>query len=177
VLKYLYGFGGFVFALVLLAASGYVAVFFGLIPPGADNPPSKLERWASKTALQAAIRRETAGMTNPYLPTSQTLLDGIRLYGAHCAVCHGAADGQPSKIAQGLYVEAPMLAKNGVEDDPVPKSFWIIKHGVRLTAMPGFAGTLSDKEIWEISGFLERMDKLPRSIDAVWKRVPSAAGK
>lgn len=176
-MKFVHFLGGLVFTLLLLAGAGYVAVVGGLVPANADSKPSKFERWAAKTSLNATIKREIAGMSNPYLATDQTLTDGIKLYGANCSVCHGAADGEPSRIAQGLNLRAPMLAKDGVEDDPVSETFWKIKHGVRFTGMPAFGKTLSDKELWEIAGFLERMDKLPPAIDAIWKRLPSTAEK
>ena len=46
---------------------------------------------------------------------------------------------KPSNLAQGFYIEAPQLAKDGVEDDPEAVSFWKVKHGTRFTAMPSFA--------------------------------------
>jgi hypothetical protein len=49
------------------------------------------------------------------------------------------------------------------------------KHGIRFTAMPSFAPTLQDEQIWKIAMFLKRMDKLPPPVDAEWKKVPSVA--
>jgi len=83
---------------------------------------------------------------------------------------------RPSKPAQGFYIEAPQFAKDGVEDDPEAASFWIVKHGVRFTAMPSFTLALKDEEIWKIAVFLKQMDKLPAAVDAEWKKVPSVAG-
>jgi Cytochrome C oxidase, cbb3-type, subunit III len=61
----------------------------------------------------------------------------------------------------GAKCGAPQLAKDGVEDDPEAVSFWKVKHGIRFTAMPSFAPTLQDEQIWKIAMFLKRMDKLP----------------
>ena len=41
--------------------------------------------------------------------------------------------------------------------------------------MPSFAATLQDEEIWKIAMFLKQMDKLPPTVDAEWKKVPSVA--
>jgi WD40 repeat protein len=54
-------------------------------------------------------------------------------------------------------------------------SFWKVKHGIRFTAMPSFTTTLQDEEIWKIAMFLKQMDKLPPTVDAEWKKVPSVA--
>lgn len=168
---------GIVFTLAFLAAAGFVAVQLGLVPANADAKPSALETWAGKRSLQATIDRDTKGLQNPLPLSDENLTDGMHLYASNCAVCHGAADAKPSKLAQGFYIRAPMLAKHGVEDDPVAESFWKIKHGIRFTAMPSFGATLSDDDIWKIAMFLSKMDHLPSAIDASWKAVPSAASQ
>ena len=140
-----------------------------------DRKPSQLEEWAANTALQAAIERGTKGLSNPLQPSDDDLTAGVHLYAANCAICHGASDARPSKLAQGFYIKAPQFAKDGVEDDPEAASFWTVKHGIRFTAMPSFTTTLKDEEIWKIAMFLKHMDKLPSAVDTEWKRVPSVA--
>jgi thiosulfate dehydrogenase len=166
---------GIILTLAVLAGAGYYAVTAGLVPANADSPPSALERWVANTSLDAALKRETAGLPNPVQANDENLIAAVHLYAQNCAVCHGASDGKPSKLAQGFYIDAPQLAKDGVEDDPEAVSFWKIKHGIRFTAMPSFADTLKDDEIWKIAMLLKQMDKLPPAVDAEWKKVPSAA--
>jgi mono/diheme cytochrome c family protein len=166
---------GVVFTLAFLLAAGFAAVQLGLVPAHADSKPNALEKWIARRSLHAALDRETKDLQSTVPLDDATLTGGARLYVANCAVCHGASDGKPSKLAQGFYIEAPMLATDGVEDDPVAVSFWKIKHGIRYTAMPAFGATLSDDDIWKLSLFLSKMDHLPPAVDAVWKAVPSAA--
>ena len=146
-----------------------------MVPANADSKPAALESWVANTALEAALKRDTEGLRNPIQPSEENLITGVHLYAANCAICHGASDAKPSNPAQGFYVEAPQLAKDGVEDDPEAVSFWTVKHGIRFTAMPSFSSTLQDEEIWKIAMFLKQMDKLPPAVDAEWKRVPSVA--
>jgi thiosulfate dehydrogenase len=167
--------GGIIFTLIVLAGVGYFAVIAGMVPANADSKPWALEGWAANTALHAALDRDTKGLSNPIQPSDENLIAGVHLYAANCAICHGASDAKPSNPAQGFYIEAPQLAKDGVEDDPEAASFWTVKHGIRFTAMPSFATTLQDEEIWKIAIFLKQMDKLPPAVDAEWKRVPSLA--
>ena len=167
--------GGIIFTLIVLAGVGYFAVIAGMVPANADSKPSALETWAAHTALRAAIERDTKGLSNPIQPSDENLITGVHLYAANCAICHGASDAKPSNLAQGFYIEAPQLAKDGVEDDPEAVSFWKLKHGIRFTAMPSFTTTLQDEEMWKIAMFLRQMDKLPPAVDAEWKRVPSVA--
>ena len=168
---------GIIFTMVVLACAGLVAVETGAVPANADGQPFPLEEWAAKTALNAAIDRDTKGLTSPIQPSDDNLIAGVHLYAENCAICHGASDAKPSNLAQGFYIAAPQLAKDGVEDDPEAHSFWKVKHGIRFTAMPSFTTTLKDEDIWRIAMFLKQMDKLPPAVDVEWKKVPSAASK
>ena len=167
--------GGIVFALVVLGVLGYFAVTSGMVPANADSSPSSLERWVANTSLRAALERDTKGLQNPLQPSDENLIAGVHLYAENCVICHGASDAKPSNLAQGFYIEAQQLAKDGVEDDPEAVSFWKVRHGIRFTAMPSFAATVHDEDIWKIAMFLRQMDKLPPAVDAEWKKVPSAA--
>jgi thiosulfate dehydrogenase len=167
---------GVIFALAALVGFGYFAVEKGIVPAAADGKPAALESWVANTALRAAIEREVQRLSNPIQPSEEYLITGVHLYAENCAICHGASDAKPSRLAQGFYIEAPQFAKDGVEDDPEAASFWTVKHGVRFTAMPSFTLTLKDEEIWKIAMFLKQMDKLPAAVDAEWKKVPSVAG-
>jgi mono/diheme cytochrome c family protein len=166
---------GIVFTIALLVAAAYAGVQFGAMPAGADAQPFPLEKWAANRSLHAAMAREDAAYKNPLQPTDATLIAGVHLYAANCAVCHGAADAAQSTLSKGFYIEAPQLAKDGVEDDPDRMTFWKLKHGIRFSAMPAFGGTLSDDDLWKITTFLSVMDKLPPAAEAEWKKVPSAA--
>jgi mono/diheme cytochrome c family protein len=167
---------GIVLTLALAAAGAYLYIAGGLMPAGADAKAPALERWAARVSLHATMRREaTAPAQNPAAVDDQNFEAGIKLYGQNCAVCHGAADGKESNIAKGLYIKAPQLAKDGVEDDPPAVTYWKIKHGIRFTGMPAFGG-LSDDQIWQITLFLQHMDGLPPGPKRSWERLPSAAG-
>jgi len=166
---------GIVFTIALLVGAVYAGVQFGAMPAGADAKPFPYEEWAAKHSLHAAMAREDAAFTNPLQPTDANLTDGVHLYAVNCAVCHGAADAAQSTLSKGFYIEAPQLAKDGVEDDPEKMTFWKLKHGIRFSAMPAFGSTLSDDDLWKITMFLSTMDKLPPAVEAEWKKVPSAA--
>jgi mono/diheme cytochrome c family protein len=151
----------------------FVLVESGLIPANADANPGWLETWMASTSLDATLGRYAPKQQNPVELNEQNLLDGIHLYARNCAVCHGSAKGDvaASPIAKGLYQKPPQLATGGVEDDPEGESFWKIKHGIRLTGMPSFGYTLSDREIWTLALFLKHMDKLPPAAQQVWLQV------
>lgn len=168
---------GVVLTIAVILAGGYLFVAFGCMPANADGKPPALEKWMARKSLRATLQREAPQTPNPVALTGANLVSGIRLYSAHCAVCHGAVDGRASAIAVGLYQHAPQLAKDGVEDDPDGIIYWKVKHGIRLTGMPAFSGTLSEQQIWQLTLFLKHMDALPPDAAKAWKAVPSAASR
>jgi thiosulfate dehydrogenase len=162
-------------ALTIAVALGgaYALLRSGLIPANADAAPGRLETWMATTSLDATLGREAPKTPNPVALTDQGLLDGVHLYAQNCAVCHGSAQGAaaPSPIAAGLYQKPPQFATDGVEDDPEGDSFWVVKHGLRLTGMPSFGKALRDAQIWTLALFLKHMDKLPPAVQSNWQQV------
>ncbi len=164
---------GIVATLVALGLGAYIGIEAGLLPANADAKPPRLERWAARTSLHAAIARGASDAPPPIAANDANLIAGIRLYAADCAVCHGGPDAKPSRIARGLYQHPPQLAKDGVEDDPDGETYWKIAHGIRLTGMPSFVKTLDEQQIWQLTLFLKNMDGLPPAPQRVWKAVKS----
>lgn len=89
-----FGFGVLV-AIVVALVGGYFVLRNGIIPANADTTPGWLETWAAETSLDATLRREAQG-TNPVPMTDENLVAAIKLYGQHCAICHGTAKGDSS---------------------------------------------------------------------------------
>ena len=163
-----------IIALSVGAGVGYIALVRGAIPANADAEPGPIEQWLAGTSLRATLDSQAPKGTNPIARTDANLIEGVRLYGQNCAICHGSAKGKitASWIAKGEYPAPPQLASDGVEDDPEGWTFWKIKHGIRLTGMPSWKDALNDNQIWTLALFLKNMDKLPASADAEWKALP-----
>ncbi len=165
---------GFVIGFLTAIAASVIALSLflagGGLHAGQDVKPSRYERWVAKSGLHATIRRETQGLKSPLEATDENLITGAALYDRHCRVCHAGSDGVLSPIAKGLTPQAPPLATYGVDDDPVPTTYWKIAHGIRFTGMPGFRATLSETEIWQLALFVANLKTLPPGAHAVWLR-------
>jgi thiosulfate dehydrogenase len=165
------GFIAGVVATILIGVVGaYLVLKSGFIPANADAKPGGLELWAAGTSLDATLGREAPKQPNPLALTDANLIQGITLYGQHCAICHGTSAGAASAtpVAKGLYPAPPQLADEGVEDDPDGVTYWKIKHGIRLTGMPAWGRTMNEQQIWTLALFLKHMDKLPPAAQQAW---------
>ena len=163
--------GGFVSCIVFLVCIGIIGVFSGFIPANANAKPSRFERTIAHISLNATIRRKAPQGAAPIAASPENLTEGVRLYGENCAVCHGTSAGKMTTIAQGLYQSPPQFAKDDVTDDPVGTIYWKIHNGIRLTGMPSFSASLTEKEQWQITLFLKHMNNLPVQTNAAWHRL------
>ncbi len=165
---------GVVVVVVVAAACVWVVVREGFISAAAANArPVWLEGWVAGNSLKGTLSRQAPKGRNPVKLTEDNLIEGIKLYGLNCAICHGSAKGPATAtpIAKGEYPAPPQLAKEGVEDDPPGWTFWKIKNGIRWTGMPAWQDKLNDRQIWTITLFLSNMDKLPPAPEQVWQEV------
>lgn len=155
---------GLIVGIVLLPAGAFLYLWLGYAPVATKAPPLPFERTLADMALNARIAKE-APKDSPVPPTEPNLLAGARIYQENCVVCHGTAGGSQTAIAKGMFPPPPSLFEgNGVTDDPVGETYWKAANGIRLTGMPGFAGSLSDEQLWQVSQLLANADKLPQSV-------------
>ena len=163
---------GFLVGVLVVLGAEYLFLTQGGMPVATKGGPLPLERFLTSRALTHAISKE-ADKPSPLQPTEANLLAGAKVYRAQCEVCHGQPDQKaPGAIARGMFPRPPQLMppKKGVTDDPVGETWWKVKNGIRLTGMPGFAESLSDTELWQVSLLLAGSDKLPPSVLAALKK-------
>ena len=155
---------GFLAAAALIVVGGAAYVGLGFAPVATTSAPLPFEQLVTGVALHARVRRE-APKSSPIPPTEDVYVAGARIYRSNCAVCHGMPGQEQTAIAKGEFPKPPELFKGeGVTNDPVGDTYWIVSNGIRLTGMPGFMGSLSSDQLWQVSLLLANADKLPPSV-------------
>ena len=160
---------GILVALVSLVLGALAYLTFGWMPTVADRPPSRLESHIAMSALDASMERHAARLSNPVPATDENLIEGMKIYTANCALCHGSLDKKPSSLEKSLYPRAPQLIIDP-EDDPEWHIFYAVETGVRYTGMPAWDKALSPQQVWEVTAFLSRVEKLPPAVQEYWKK-------
>ena len=152
---------GVVLGMCLPVLAGYLFLTLGGMPVTTTDAPLPFERFLAKKALKVAMHKEI-GRRAPLPPDDTNLLAGAKVYREQCAVCYGLPDQPPGAIAKGMFPPPPALfsPREGVTDDPEGKIYWKVRHGIRLTGMPGFQESLSDTEIWQVSLLLLKAQQL-----------------
>jgi mono/diheme cytochrome c family protein len=76
-----------------------------------------------------------------------------------CATCHGQDGRKPTPIGESMYSRVLDLGSPSVQRMCDRELFWVIKNGIRLSGMPGFAKVESDEQIWELAYYVRSLSK------------------
>jgi len=162
---------GILATLVVLALAGWLYLKLGYADLRANVEPSRLESELA-TAVDASVARHAPRQQNPVPPTEAYLLDGARLYRDKCADCHGRPDNPVSDYGGSFYPRAPQFMKARPRL-PENQNFYVIKYGVRWTAMPAWGNIMADSEVWQVVTFLSHLENLPPSVEQELRRPAS----
>jgi cytochrome c553 len=123
------------------------------------------------TMLQS-VAAHAPQLAPPDLDDPALILRGATHYASGCAPCHGGPGELASPIAQQMTPVPPGLYDVGRDFTP-DQLFWIVKHGVKMTAMPAWPAQLRDDEIWAMVAFLRH---LPEQKTADYARLTGIDG-
>jgi mono/diheme cytochrome c family protein len=141
-------------ALVLIGVGAFI--FSGVFDIAATDPHWGITRWTMETVRTRSIKAHAAGITvPPGLDDPARIAMGTEHFSMHCAICHGAPGVPRSDIAEGLYPPPPDLAVVGKLYSDA-ELFWIVKHGIKMTGMPGWSDH-NDDELWATVAFLKKL--------------------
>jgi len=155
---------GFASAFLLIAVVGFGYVELGLAPVATASAPLPFEKLITGIALDSRVKKE-APKSSPIVASNEVYAAGAVIYRNNCAVCHGLPGRDPTAIAKGEFPKPPQLFKGqGVTDDPAGVTYWKVANGIRLTGMPGYNGSLSSDQMWQVSLLLANADKLSTNV-------------
>ena len=154
-----------VFTLGAAALLALAYVYSGAFDVAADQPHGALVHWLSQTTRERSIAVQSKGIKVPDLDAPKLVAEGADEYAEMCTGCHLAPGMADNEFRKGLYPAAPELAKrervgNVVDATSVAQQFWIIKHGIKMSAMPAWGRTHDDDTIWSLVAFLQKLPAL-----------------
>jgi mono/diheme cytochrome c family protein len=152
----------------VVAAVGFV--WSGVYNVGADDHHTKPVFALMQSLRENSIHARSKRLQPPNLDDPQLILKGAGQYAAMCTGCHLAPGMGDSEIRPGLYPQPPELAKTRLD----PKdAFWVIKHGIKMSAMPAWGGSHDDATIWSMVAFLQKLpDMTPAQYADIVAKAP-----
>jgi mono/diheme cytochrome c family protein len=148
---------GVVVTLAASSAAAYVYLEQGFVDARADVKPGVLDSWLG-AAMDASTERHAPKVTNPFPDTQAALLTAAQTYRSRCVACHGGPTGGPSKLGKSFFPPAPQFFGDERPDMKENENFYIVKHGIRMTAMPAWGELLSNEQIWQTVTLLKHID-------------------
>ncbi len=140
-------------ALVAAALAAFVAS--GAYDVAADEPHWALTAWVLETARDRSIESRAESVVVPDLDRDALIHAGAGNYDAMCSGCHLHPGEDHSEMSVGLNPAPPNLAREPAVD--AAEAFWVIKHGIKMTAMPAWGRSVDDESIWGMVAFIRRL--------------------
>lgn len=161
--------------LVALGLGGVAFAYSGIENVAADHPHAPPIAWFLHTTMKNSVASRAPNVPNPPdLKDTALINEGAQDYKKMCAGCHMAPGAKPSPVRIGLNPTPPQLSKSAGHLPP-KAIFWVVKHGVRMTAMPAWGKTQNDHTIWALTAFLKH--ELPNMTAQQYADVSASSGK
>ncbi|HWG66169.1 MAG TPA: cytochrome c [Rhodanobacteraceae bacterium] len=149
--------GALIFWIIIAIIAYFVVAFTGAYQVGADVPHWGITSHAIGFLREHTIERRVADIKPPPLDDPALVKLGAEHYAEMCTGCHLAPGMGHSELRDGLYPRPPNLTR--FAPDPA-ESFWIIKHGLKMTAMPAWGATHDDHMIWAMVAYLQKQPRM-----------------
>lgn len=150
-----------------LIAAGAVALLGGalLLWSGALDLAASVPHpagWAS--LLHYTFKRSAAFHAGglkppPDIESAAMVQKGAAYYDRACAHCHSAPGRGQNPVALAMRPQ-PQYLPYVAADFTTPELFWIVKHGIKYSAMPAWPVQNRDDEVWALAAFVQRLPKM-----------------
>ena len=148
-----------IFFLIVLLTILAAGLFIG---SGAYNIAANVPHWPVTTKLLEIVRERSIEVRSEDLPPApktspEMLSEAAEGYAEMCVQCHLAPGVEETELYQGLYPKPPVFYKEQGEEHDEKEMFWVIKNGIKLTAMPSWGAVHTDEQMWALVRFLEKL--------------------
>jgi mono/diheme cytochrome c family protein len=127
---------------------------------GTGPEPSRLEVAIARRVRSAAIPAAARALPNPYAGNREAWRLGLDRFQEHCSLCHDSDGRGQAVVGRSLYPRAPDMTLPATQEMTDGEIYYIIRNGVRLTGMPGWAAMQTEAESWQLVSFIRHLPRL-----------------
>ena len=143
---------------VFLLIAGAAVLYSGFYNIAATEQHTAPVHWVLEVGMRRSVRHHARAVVVPPLGDPALVARGRALHDEHCVACHGAPGRAPESFALGMTPPPANLAHTAREWAPA-ELFWVVKHGIKMTGMPGWEFRLGDDELWAIIAYLQHLPR------------------
>jgi cytochrome c553 len=140
----------------VLAAGAAAAVLSGVYNVAATVPHFAVTEGLLEVALRRSVALHSSRVRAPDLSDPGLIRLGANHFQLGCAPCHGSPAAPAGPVTGAMYPEPPSLSHAAAGWDDA-ELFWIVKHGIKMTGMPAWAGSGRDGEVWAVAAFVRAL--------------------
>lgn len=146
-------------ALIVIGIYGVRLIWRGF---STATEPSLAEKTVARAARELSIPRNARNEPNPWTATPDVLNAARDSYLDRCAVCHGPDGSGQTTVGRNLYPKVPDLRAPQTQNLTDGEVRYIIRNGVRLTGMPGWAKPHDEQsdDSWKLVLFIRSLRQL-----------------
>lgn len=149
---------GAVGTLLVIGAAAATYIVSGSADVAADSPHAPFVAYVLESAREQAIHERSEALAVPGdLDAPARVLQGAGNYDAMCVQCHLAPGMGPTELSRGLNPAPPNLTREEVD---AAETFWVVKHGIKMTGMPAWGHSMADEYVWNLAAFVKRLPGL-----------------
>ena len=151
-----------VLCLGTLGALGWMGYQLFTTGFSAKPEPHPLEVVVARQIRHLAIPLEQRNAQNPIPLNPDVMKESLAHFADHCATCHANDGSGQTPIGKNVYPKVPDLRLADTQSMSDGEIFWIIRNGIRFTAMPawGEGDPAEDKDSWKLVHFIRHLPKL-----------------
>jgi mono/diheme cytochrome c family protein len=144
---------------VVALLAGILFIYLGIYNVAALEQHGPAANWLFHTVALRSIGRRAQDIVVPKLDGPERIARGLALYRRNCLQCHGGPGVGPAAFAMGLMPGAPPLPQVAREW-PANEVYWVVRNGIKMTAMPAWRYRMTDSELWDVVAFVETLPRL-----------------
>jgi mono/diheme cytochrome c family protein len=144
---------------LVIVAGGLGMIYSGVYNISAIEQHTAPVYWVLTKTARRSIAVRSDDIEVPDLSDPALIETGLLRYQDHCVQCHGAPGIAPQRFAMAMTPVPPSLLPSGREWSS-EEIFWTIKHGVKMSGMPGWKFQLPKEDMWAVTAFVQTLPQL-----------------
>ena len=154
------------------------AIFFfgGFFNVAANHPDPDIVNWALVQVRMASVTRHAIDRPPAGALDDPAMVQaGAVAYSKNgCTDCHGEPGVESAKFSEGM--NPPPDLRKVVTNRTPQELFWVIKNGIKMSAMPSFGvdkPPVPDENIWAIVAYLNKLSSVSDANFKAWNETPT----
>ncbi len=144
--------------LAVLAAGALFYAWSGVYNIAATEPHWAMTASFIEMLRNRSIKVHSKGILAPDLDEPKLKQTAFPHYHDMCRFCHGAPGYKSDDFSWGLYPVPPKMTSGYIQREfSEAEIYWIVKHGIKMTGMPAFGNTHTERQLWGLVALAEEM--------------------